>query len=183
MLSSNKIKWLIPFMMLFSLLGLLGYELFAFKPNEIPSALIGETVPAFELQTLTGPNKTFTEKDLIGRVSLLNVWATWCYACGIEHEMLMNIKNKYNVPIYSIAYKDNAADAKKWLADKGNPYVMVGDDSSGDLAIDLGVYGTPETFIISKQGKVVYKHIGVIDQKNWDEVLYPLIQKYEKAEG
>lgn len=176
---SQKLKMLIPFILLFSLLGLLWHELFSSYTTELPSALIGERIPNFQLPVLQQSDKTFTQKNLVGQVSLLNVWATWCTACGVEHDMLMTIKNKYNVPIYGIDYKDNARDAAKWLRDKGNPYVMIGNDITGDVGIDLGVYGTPETFILNKNGDIVYRHVGSIDQDTWDNVLYPIVQKYQ----
>ncbi len=173
----NKI---IPFLLLFALLGLLGKELFYSKPNELPSALIGEDIPDFHLPHLFQAQKIFTPKDLKDRVTLLNVWASWCYACSIEQALLMKISETYHVPVYGIDYKDDAQEAIAWLAKYGNPYVLIGNDKKGDVAIDLGVYGTPETFVISPQGKILYRHIGVIDQKTWDETLYPLIKKFER---
>lgn len=172
-----SIKKIFPFIIFLGLVVILGRELFYAKPNELPSALLGQNVPAFEVPTLLGQTK-LTEKDLKGRVTLLNVWATWCYACSQEHEMLMKIKNQYRIPVYSLDYKDNPSDAKKWLRQLGNPYVLTGIDAKGDVAIDLGIYGTPETFVINKEGKIVYRHVGVITQQVWDEVLYPVVKKY-----
>ncbi len=177
---TNRLKLLIPLLVLFMLLGLLWRELFYSKPNELPSALIGETLPDFKLENLLLPAVSFTAHDLQGKVSLLNVWATWCYACSIEHPMLMKIKNKYHIPMYSINYKDDPEQARNWLSQHGNPYIQTGRDLHGDTAIDLGVYGTPETFVINQAGKIVYRHIGAIDQANWDKVIYPLIQKLEE---
>ncbi len=174
----TKIKQLIPFIFLFALLLILWRELFFAKPQELPSALIGENVPTFALPNLYQPGKKFTEKELMGHVTLLNVWATWCYACGLEQAMLMKIRNTYGVRVYGIDYKDDENTAKKWLQQYGNPYLMTGNDKHGDVAMDFGVYGTPETFVISPMGKIIYRHIGIIDQKNWDDVLYPLIRKY-----
>lgn len=174
-----KAKFLIPFIILFALLGLLWRELFYANPHEIPSALIGENVPQFSLPILTKENSFFTNKELVGHVSLINVWATWCYACAQEHDMLLKIKENYHVPIYSINYKDNQRDALNWLLQHGNPYVLTGSDKNGDVAIDFGVYGTPETFVISPQGKIIYRHIGAIDQATWDNILYPLVKQYE----
>lgn len=178
MTMTRKLKHVIPFIILFALLALLWRELFYAKPNELPSPLIGKTVPHFQLPNLFAPNLPFTPKELTGRVTLLNIWATWCYACAVELPMLMKIREEYRVPVYGIAYKDDPDEVKKWLHKNGNPYVMTGDDKKGDVAIDLGVYGTPETYVISSQGKIVYRHIGVITQSHWDEVLYPLIRKY-----
>lgn len=175
---NTKIKILVPFIILFALLGLLWRELFYSKPGQLESTLIGQSLPSFRLQTLDLAPVPFTPKNLQGKVVLLNVWATWCYACNLEHPMLMKIKDQYHVPIYSINYKDNPTEAKKWLQEKGNPYVITGIDKTGDVAIDLGVYGTPETFVISPDGKIVYRHIGIIDQKIWDDVLYPVVKQY-----
>jgi len=180
MKSSKILKLITPFIILFALCGLLWRELFYARPSELPSALIGEAVPDFSLPDLYEPLKSFTPKDFNGRVALVNVWATWCYACALEQPLLMKIKEQYHVPIYSIDYKDNPKDAKQWLEKNGNPYVMTGSDLHGDTAIDFGVYGTPETFVISPAGKIVYRYVGAIDQNGWDEVLYPLIKKYEE---
>ena len=179
MTPAQTLKTLIPFILLFALLGLLWRELFFAKPSEIPSPLIGEKMPAFKLPVLSTPDKTFTQKELAGHVALLNVWATWCAACVYETDMLMKINTQYHIPIYSIDYKDDPVNATRWLQKYGNPYVLTGMDRSGDAAIDLGVYGTPETFVISPAGNIVYRHVGIIDQKAWDEVLYPLIKQYE----
>ena len=177
MMLSQKIKLGLPFIVLFALLALLWRALFYTHPNELPSALVGQTLPRFDLPNLLTPKQTFSQKDLVGQVSLLNVWATWCYACSIEHHMLIKIKNDYHIPIYSIVYKDDSKNAIDWLQKNGNPYVMTGEDRKGDVAIDLGVYGTPETFIINAKGQIIYRHVGMIDQTIWDNVLYPLIKK------
>lgn len=171
------LKQVIPFFILFTLTGLLAWEMFYAKPNELPSALIGESVPAFIANNIFPDSPPLTQNNLRGHVTLLNVWATWCEACSIEHEMLMKIKNEYHVPIYSLVYKDDINNAQKWLNDRGNPYKLTGNDNKGDIAIDFGVYGTPETFVINSAGKIVYRHIGAIDQQSWDETLYPMIKK------
>ncbi len=173
----NKLKFTIPFLALFALLGMLWYELFFSHPHEIPSPLIGEPLPAFSLPALTYGK--LTPQDLQGHVSLLNVFASWCHACDVEADMLMKIKNDYHVAIYGISYKDKREDVQLWLNKYGNPYTKIGDDPNGDVAIDLGVYGTPETFVVSKQGKIIYRHAGVIDQSVWDNVLYPMVKQYE----
>lgn len=174
-----KIKYSIPFIILFTLLTLLWYELFHAKPTILPSALVGEPVPAFQLPNILQNGKSFTHKDLQGKVCLLNVWATWCAACIAEESMLIKIKNEFHVPIYGIDYKDKPRDIKNWLAESDNPFVMIGDDKNGDVGIDLGVYGTPETFVINRHGNIVYRHIGILDETAWNEVLYPLIQKLQ----
>lgn len=171
------LKKIIPFIFLFALILLLGRELRYFTP-EIPSNLIGEALPAFNLPNLYPTEKNFTQNDLKKHLSLLNVWSTWCSACILEHSMLMKIKQNYHIPIYSIVYKDDPKEAARWLQKNGNPFELSGNDNNGEVAIDFGVYGTPETFVISKEGKIIYRYIGMIDQKNWDETLYPIIKRY-----
>lgn len=175
-----KLKQIIPFIVLFTLFGLFWHELFYAKPNELPSPLIGKTIPKFQLPDLFDSKKIFSTKELIGHVSLLNIWASWCYACSLEQPILIKIKEEYSIPIYSIVYKDNPQDAQAWLQKYGNPYKMIGNDSNGDVAIDLGVYGTPETYVINPEGKILYRHIGMIDQKIWDDVLFPIVSKYKQ---
>ncbi len=177
-MKNKKIAIILPFVILFALCGIFWRELFYSTPGELPSALVGEEVPDFALPNLFEPLKSFTPKDFAGHVALINVWATWCYACAVEQPMLMKIKKQYHVPIYSIDYKDNPKDAKEFLERNGNPYVMTGCDLKGDTAIDFGVYGTPETFVIDPSGKIIYRYIGAISEKGWEETLYPLIKKY-----
>ena len=149
----HKIKLLIPFFILFALLGLLAQQLFFSKKDELPSALIGQAVPTFALPNLLSSGNLLSNRDLQGEVALLNVWATWCSACMEEHSMLMKIKNQYHIPIYSIVYKDKPEEVKNWLKNNGNPYQAIGHDVNGEAAIELGVYGTPETFVISPKEK------------------------------
>jgi len=160
------------------LLSLLWYELFYFKQGEQPSTLVNQSVPPFSLIDLMNAPQVFDEKNLKGRVSLLNVWATWCDACKLEHEMLMKIKNEYQIPIYGINYKDDPQAVLIWLSTMGNPYTKLGLDQDGKTAIDFGIYGTPETFIVNAEGKIIYRHIGIINQLNWDTVLYPIIKQW-----
>ncbi|OGT36055.1 MAG: hypothetical protein A3F11_05435 [Gammaproteobacteria bacterium RIFCSPHIGHO2_12_FULL_37_14] len=170
-------KKIFPFIILFALLTLLGRELLYANPNKFTTSLAGETVPNFQLNNILSEHQFFNHKDLIGQISLLNVWATWCYACKIEMPMLMEIKEKFHIPIFGIAYKDDPYDVKMWLQKFGDPYRLIGDDKNGNVAIDLGIYGTPETFVINAEGKIIYRHIGVLDRKTWETVLYPLIKK------
>jgi len=146
------------------------------KPEVRPSALLGKPAPAFHLTNLLKPNTAFTEQNLKGQVTLLNVWASWCYACEMEHPMLMQIKKTYDIPIYAIVYKDDPKDVLKFLAEMGNPYSMIGNDAQGEVSMDLGVYGTPETFVLNKEGQIVYRHVGMITQELWEKELLPMLQ-------
>lgn len=173
-------KWTysIPFLILFALLYLFWHELTS-TPDQVTSSMVGETLPSFSLPSLQSSSTKFTNTELKGRVSLLTIWASWCEACAIEQPMLLKIANQYHVPIYSINYRDNREAALAWLDKNGNPFVKTGFDQSGEVAIDLGVYGTPETFVISPSGKIIYRHVGVINQKTWENVIYPIVETYQ----
>lgn len=150
------------------------------QPEILPSALIGKPTPHFHLNNLLNPTLSFTEQNLKGQVTLLHIWASWCSACEIEHPMLMEIKRKYNIPIYGITYKDNSQHIKHFLETLGNPYIMIGNDKTGEIAMDWGVYGTPETFIINKQGTIVYRQVGALHQQTWEHELLPLIHALQQ---
>ena len=146
------------------------------EPSLVPSPLIDKPIPEFKLPTLFDSEEETSNDDLIGRVSLVNVWATWCYACIEEHGFLLRLANTQDIMIYGLNYKDAIA-AKKWLDERGNPYNQIAFDQKGQTAIDWGVYGTPETFIIDKKGIIRYKHIGPITSEVWENKLNPLVQQ------
>lgn len=146
-----------------------------------PSILLKQPLPAFSLPNLLLPNHTVTEKNLRGQVSLLNIWASWCYACQMEAPLLMKIKQDYRIPIYGIVYRDDAEEAKKWLSKHGNPYRIIADDKQGKITTTFGLYATPETYVISTEGSILYRHIGVIDERTWNNDIYPLIQRYQSS--
>ena len=125
------------------------------------------------------PDKTFTQQDLQGHIALLIIWTSGCYACRLEQPILMKITQEYKIPIYSLNYGDGTNAAKSWLLKWGNPFVATGMDTAGYVAMQLGVYGTPETFLIDDQGMIRYRHVGVLDQNAWDEDLLPLVRQYE----
>ncbi|UVE16338.1 DsbE family thiol:disulfide interchange protein [Pseudomonas sp. LS44] len=144
-------------------------------PSLLPSALIGKPVPAFSLPSVQG-DKTLTQADLLGKPALLNVWATWCIACRVEHPVLNKLAGQ-GVRIVGVNYKDDNADAQKWLQEFHNPYQLNINDAQGSLGLDLGVYGAPETFFIDAKGVIRDKYVGVIDQTVWREKLAPVYQK------
>ncbi len=129
-------------------------------PSFVPSPLIDKPAPDFRLPLLDDPSRSLGKADLLGRPYLLNVFASWCFACGDEHPVLMEYSKKFGVPLIGYDYKDPPQDAKAWLAQHGNPYSKVIADRSGDTAIDFGVYGAPETYLIDARGIIRYKHIG-----------------------
>lgn len=145
-------------------------------PTVIPSPLIGKKIPSFNSKTLID-NKTISNNDLLGNFILINVWGSWCYACTIEHENLINIFKSEKIDIYGLNYKDNKEEALSWLKIRGNPYKKNIIDEDGSIGIDFGVYGAPETFLINKEGVIVYKHIGPIGHNFFEEIVLPFIKK------
>ena len=151
-----------PLIIFAVLVGFLAVGL-TLNPRLVPSPLIGKPAPEFELPLLL-QDGTFSNKDFIGHVTLVNVWASWCFACRQEHEAVKYLSKK-GVRIIGLNYKDKASDAKKWLAALGNPYQAIAADTDGRVAIDWGVYGAPETFLIDKQGIIRHKVIGPLSSK------------------
>ena len=160
--------------------GLFLYAGLGNDPQELDSALIGKPVPAFELQDLENPDRILTPSVFQGRVSLLNVWGTWCPACRDEHEDLVWLAEDKGIPIIGLNYKDNRDAAVRWLRDLGNPYQITLFDPQGRFGFDLGVYGAPETYIIDKQGIVRYRHVGVVNPQVWEEELEPVVRRYQE---
>lgn len=176
----NKAKSIIPFLILFTLLSLLCRELYSANSDHYTQGFSGDAIPSFSLPYLNNPKKSFTQQDLRGKVSLVNIWASWCSACKAEHSMLMNIKENYGIPIYGILYKDDASNALQYLNHRGNPYKVIGNDEYGDAGIDFGIYGTPETYVVGPNGEVLYRQVGVISKSKWNNVIYPIIKPYLK---
>ena len=143
--------------------------------NNLPSPLIGKPVPQFTLPNLFDNTQPLSSEALKGRWSLVNVWGTWCGECRAEHAALLQIKQEGRVPIIGIDWKDQDEDALTWLAQLGNPYDRVGADRDGRVAIDWGVYGAPESFLISPTGTVVFKHIGAMTEQVWRRDFLPRI--------
>jgi len=151
------------------------------NPREIPSPLVGKPAPAFEaprLQPVGGA--PFSLKDMQGQVWLLNVWASWCVACRVEHPVLMELARKGGVTLVGLDYKDQPADAVKWLQRFGDPYQLSAVDLDGRIGIDFGVYGVPETFVIDKAGMIRYKHIGPVTEEALQEKILPLMAELKK---
>ena len=151
------------------------------NPRDIPSPLIGKPVPEFSLPPVKGGTLGLSTADLRGQVSIVNVFASWCVACREEHPILMGIKEKGLVPLHGINYKDKPDDAQAWLNQLGDPYTRTGADISGRVAIDWGVYGVPETFVIDRDGRIVHKHIGAITPEALRKTIMPIIDKLQKS--
>lgn len=139
-------------------------------PAELPSALIGKPFPAFSLPAVQEPERTLTLEDLKGKPALVNVWATWCVSCKVEHPVLNELAGR-GVNIVGVNYKDDNASALKWLKEFHDPYRLNIRDEQGSLGLDLGVYGAPETFLVDRHGIIRHKFVGVIDERVWREQL------------
>jgi len=149
-------------------------------PKKIPSPLIGKPAPEFNLPTVLKPNQQVSHKDFLGKVSIVNVWASWCAACRQEHPLMVAFAKKHKTPIYGLNYKDQRSDAIRWLQAFGNPYVNSAYDVAGTAGIDWGVYGVPESFVIDKKGIIRYKQIGPFTEDIINNELIPLIAKLEQ---
>ena len=147
------------------------------KPREVPSPLINKPAPAFSLPLLGQPDKMLSQKDLLGKVWMLNVWASWCVACRVEHPLLVDFAKTGAVTIYGLNYKDKGEDAIRWLNNFGNPYQQSLVDAEGLVGIDFGVYGVPETFVIDKTGVIRLKHIGPVTVDVLQNTILPLVRK------
>jgi len=169
-------KYLLPVILFFVLCGFLFIGLYK-DPSKVDSPLIGKPVPQFSLPRLMNSSNEFTEKEFIGKVSILNVWGTWCFACKQEHPVLLELAKRNVAPIYGLNYKDDVAQAKIYLRDFGNPFKANASDLEGRVAIDWGVYGAPETFVIDKNGIIRHKHIGPLTMKDLNEDIYPLVER------
>ncbi len=172
----KALRYLIP-LAIFAVLVLFLWRGLSLNPREVPSPLIDKPAPSFVLPQLHEPDKTLRKDELAGKVWLLNVWASWCPSCRDEHPVLIDIAKSGIVPIYGLNYKDQRDDALAWLKRFGNPYVASGSDLEGRVAIDFGVYGAPETFLIDRQGRIRYKHIGPVTPKVWAETLLPKVKQ------
>jgi cytochrome c biogenesis protein CcmG/thiol:disulfide interchange protein DsbE len=156
------------------LIVLLGVGL-TLNPREVPSPLIGKAAPPFELPRLDQPAKTFTQKEMLGNVWVLNVWASWCPPCLAEHPVVTELAK--SVPVVGLNYKDAREDALPWLARNGNPYQLSVHDPKGRIAIDNGVYGVPETYVIDRKGVIPYKHIGPLTREVAQQKVAPLVKE------
>jgi len=171
-----KARFLVP-LLLFGVIAVflaLGLKL---DPREVPSPLIGKSAPGFSLPSLDDPQKMVSNEDFKGQVWIFNVWATWCVSCRAEHETLVNLNNQIDVPIVGLDWKDETAAAQQWLQSLGNPYEAVAFDASGRTAIDWGVYGAPETYVIDQQGIIRYKHTGPLDDEILRDKILPLVKE------
>lgn len=148
-------------------------------PSELPSALIDKPVPEFELPPLVEDLPGMVTADFGGEVVMVNVFASWCVPCRLEHPLITRLADDGILPVFGLNYKDEKADAIAWLDELGNSYTRIGWDLSGRVGIDWGVYGVPETYIIGKQGRIRYKYVGPIFAEVLNETIIPIIRELQ----
>jgi cytochrome c biogenesis protein CcmG, thiol:disulfide interchange protein DsbE len=168
-------RYLVPLGLLAVLIGFFARGLHL-NPGYVPSPLIGKPAPEFILPRLKDADATVGTADMYGQVALFNVWATWCVGCRQEHGFLVEVAETSGVPVYGLNWKDDRAEALRWLATLGDPYVASGFDEIGQVAIDWGVYGAPETFLLAADGTVLYKHIAPLTREIWNREFVPRIE-------
>ncbi|SMH26157.1 DsbE family thiol:disulfide interchange protein [Mesorhizobium australicum] len=172
----RRLVVLLPVTFFAVLAGLLGWGLTR-NAADIPSALIGKAVPEFSLPPVKGRTLGLSSGDLRHEVSLVNVFASWCVACREEHPVFMQLAASGKVPLHGLNYKDRPDDAAQWLDTMGDPYTRTGAGLNGRVAIDWGVYGVPETFVVSADGHIVYKRIGAVSEQELNETILPLVER------
>jgi cytochrome c biogenesis protein CcmG, thiol:disulfide interchange protein DsbE len=174
-----RAAYVIPVVLFVGLALALGWGLTR-DPRELPSALIGEPVPEFNLPPVQGRTLGLSSADLKGEVSLVNVFASWCTACRYEHPVFMALKEQGAVPIHGINYRDRPQDAASWLDELGDPYMRTGADIDGRVSIEWGVYGVPETYVIDREGRVAFKQVGPVTPEIYRDKIGPLIEELRR---
>lgn len=172
----RRLPYILP-LLIFLVLAVYFFVGLGKDPHDIPSVLIDRPVPEFQLAPLEGFDRGLGSADLKGQVSLVNIFGSWCVACQIEHPFLMTLRQNNAVPIFGIDWREKDRQAgPAWLARHGNPYTLVGDDPDSRVAIDFGVTGAPETFLVDARGVIRYKHVGPITPEVWETKLWPIVQ-------
>ena len=167
-------RYVIP-VAVFAVLAVFLYRGLYLNPGYIPSPLVGKPAPEFSLPDLENLDRQVGSDDYEGQIALLNVWATWCVGCRQEHPFLVELARSSGVPIYGLNWKDDRDQALQWLDSLGDPYVASAFDVDGDVAIDWGVYGAPETFLIGRDGTILHKHIAPLTPEVWRRDFLPKI--------
>ena len=176
----SVLRWSLPLAIFAVIFAFLFIGLFR-DPREVPSPLIGKPAPAFALAKLHHPDETLRTADMRGQVWLLNVWASWCVSCRVEHPLLVELGKAKLVPVVGLQYKDKREDGLAWLATNGDPYTMSIVDLDGRVGIDFGVYGVPETFVIDKAGVIRYKQIGPLTTDALKQTILPLVKELQRS--
>jgi cytochrome c biogenesis protein CcmG/thiol:disulfide interchange protein DsbE len=178
-----RLRFIVPIALFAALAAVFGFYLSAIERgkdvNAVPSALIGKPAPEFALPPLEGRSDGFSSADLGGRPALVNVFASWCLPCRVEHPILLKLARD-GIPIFGINVKDKPEDARAYLAELGDPYTKIGADRDGRAVIDWGVYGYPETFVIDRDRRIQYRHVGPIMPHDVERTIRPLLAKLSK---
>ena len=169
-----RVAWVVAIFLALVVLLAAGLRL---NPREVPSPLIGKPAPPFELPLLGAPGKSLSQKDMLGKVWILNVWASWCAPCLVEHPVITQLSNAGPALVVGLNYKDAREDALPWLKRNGDPFYVTVYDGAGRIAIDYGVYGVPETYVIDRRGVIRYKHIGPLTRDIAQKELAPLVKE------
>ncbi len=176
----RALVWTLPLVIFLVLAAFLFVGLFH-DPREVPSPLIGKPAPAFALPVLDAGGRKLSVEDMRGKVWLLNVWASWCESCRIEHPLLVDFARTGAVPVVGLNYKDKDKPAIAWLAERGDPYFASVVDADGRVGIDWGVYGVPETFVVDRQGVIRYKQIGPLTPEALQQRILPLVRELQRS--
>ncbi len=176
----KALRLLLPLALFLVLVGFLWVGLYR-DPREVPSPLVDKPAPAFMLARLDDPAQKLGPNDMKGQVWLLNVWASWCVSCRVEHPLLVQLAKANIVPVIGLNYKDTTELGRAWLKDNGDPYKLSVVDADGRVGIDWGVYGVPETFVVDKSGVIRYKQIGPITAEALQQTILPLVRQLQKS--
>jgi cytochrome c biogenesis protein CcmG/thiol:disulfide interchange protein DsbE len=169
--------FVVPVLIFAGVAAYLGFGLTR-DPRQLPSVLIDKPAPDFQLPAL-GAKPGLATPDLTGKVTLVNFFASWCAPCRIEHPLLMRLAKE--VPLVGVAYKDKPEDSKRFLEQLGDPYAKIGVDRDGRTAIDFGVYGVPETYVVDREGKIRYRHVGPLTPEVWRDTIAPLMARLSQG--
>ena len=175
-------RYIVPVLVLAALVGVFYYSLGRDKET-LPSPLIGKAAPQFELTRVENPAQSISNRDFAGQVYVLNVWGSWCVACRDEHPALLEIKQRGEVPIIGLNWNDDRGEALRWLREFGDPYTVSAFDGEGRVAIDWGVYGAPETFLVDASGRILHKQVGPLTIGIWESDFVPKIQRAKQGTG
>lgn len=174
-----RLTYILPLVLFAVVAVALGVGL-TLNPRVIPSALIDKPVPDFSLPPVDGRQNGLAAGDLrTGDVAIVNVFASWCGPCRIEHPLLMEVARSGEVPVHGINYKDRPRNAMDWLRRFGDPYERIGADKDGRVSIDWGVYGVPETFVVDREGRIAYKHVGPMMAEDMHQRILPLVRELQ----
>lgn len=177
----GRILVLLPVLLFFGIAGAFGWQLLrGANPQELPSAMIDRPAPAFDLPPLPGPTPGLSTADLRGGVSLVNVFASWCAPCAVEHPVLMRLARDEGIPIHGINQRDEPADALAFLRRLGNPYTRIGVDRDARASIEWGVYGVPETYVVDHEGHIRFRHVGPLTGRDVEQTILPMVRELRR---